>query len=84
MHSNQWMQDIRLVKIKSGVKQGCLISGFLSLLAMDWIMRKTVADKKRRIQWNLTTVWDDLDFFNNTALLSSKFDDLCDKTGIFM
>ena len=47
-------------------------------------MRKTVADKKRRIQWNLTTVWDDLDFFNNTALLSSKFDDLCDKTRIFM
>ena len=47
-------------------------------------MRKTVADKKRRIQWNLTTVWDDLDFFNNTALLSSKFDDLCDKTGRFM
>ena len=39
-------------KLKSGVKQGCVMSGFLFLLAMDWIMMKTTADKRRGIWWN--------------------------------
>ena len=30
-------------KILSRVKQGCVMSRFLFLLAMDWIMRKTTA-----------------------------------------
>ena len=29
--------------VKSGVKQGCNMSGFLFLLVIDWIMRRTVA-----------------------------------------
>ena len=32
-------------KIKSGVKQGGLMSGFLFLLALDWIMKKVTAGK---------------------------------------
>ena len=28
--------------VKSGVKQGCNMSGFLLLLVIDWIMRKTL------------------------------------------
>ena len=31
--------------IKTGVKQGCNMSGFL-LIAMDWSMRRTVRKKK--------------------------------------
>ena len=46
-------------KIKSGVKQGCVMSGSFFLLALDWIMRKTTADKRRGIRWNLTTVLED-------------------------
>ena len=71
IHISDWF------KIKSGVKQGCLISGFLLLLTMNWIMRKTTADKRRGIQWNLTTVFEDLDFADDITLLSSKFNDLC-------
>ena len=67
IHISDWF------KIKSGVKQGCVISGFLLLLAMNWIMRKTTADKRRGIQWNLTTVFEDLDFADDITLLSSKF-----------
>ena len=37
-------------KIKSGVKQGFVMSGFLFLPAMDWIVRKTIADKRRGIR----------------------------------
>ena len=66
-------------KIKSGVKQGCEMSGFLFLPAMDWMMKKTRADKRRGIQWNLRTVLEDLDFANDIALFSYKFNDLLDK-----
>ena len=68
-------------KIKSGVKQGCVMSGFLFLLALDWIMRKVTADKRRGIRWNFKTVLEDLDFADNIALLSSEFNDLHKKTG---
>ena len=67
-------------EIKSGVKQGCVMSGFLFLLVIDWIMRKTTADKARGIRWNFNTVLEDLDFADDIALLSSKFSDLDEKT----
>ena len=67
-------------KIKSGVKQGCVMSEFLFLMSMGWIMRKTTTDERRGIRWNLTTVLEDLDFADDIALLSSKFKDLGVKT----
>ena len=67
--------------IKSGVKQGCVMSGFLFLLCLDWVMRKTTADKRRGIRWNFTTVLEDLDFADDIALLSSRFNDFLEKTG---
>ena len=30
--------------IKSGVRQGCVMSGFLFLLVIDWMMRKTLSE----------------------------------------
>ena len=55
------------------------MSGFLFLLAMDWMMKKTRADKRRGIKWNLRTVLEDLDFADDIALFSSKFNDLRDR-----
>ena len=46
---------------------------------MDWMMKKTRADKRRGIQWNLRTVLEDLDFADDIALFSYKFNDLLDK-----
>jgi len=68
-------------KIKSEGKQGCVMSGFLFLLALDWSMREATADNRRRTRWNFTTVLEDLDFADDIALLSSKFSDLHEKTG---
>ncbi|KAL9959458.1 hypothetical protein ACROYT_G032784 [Oculina patagonica] len=68
-------------KIKSGVKKGCVMPGFLFLLALDWTMRKVTVDKRRGIRWNFTTVLEDLDFADDIALLSSKISDLQEKTG---
>ena len=44
-------------------------------------MRKTTADKRRAIRWNFTTELEDLDFADDIALLSSKFNDLHGKAG---
>lgn len=68
-------------RIKSGVKQGCMMSGFLFLLALDWTTRKATTDKRRGIWWNFATVLEDLDFADDIALLTSKFNDLQEKTG---
>ena len=43
--------------------------------------RKVTADKRRGIRWKFTTVLEDLDFADEIVLLSSKFNDLCEKTG---
>ena len=59
-------------KIKSGIKQGCVVSGFLFLLALDCIMRKVTADKRKGKRWKFTTVLEDLDFADDIALLSSN------------
>ena len=59
-------------KIKSSVKQEYVTSGFLFLLAMDWITRKTIADNRRG---NLKIVLEDVNFADDIALLSSKFND---------
>ena len=45
------------------------------------VMRKASADKRRWIRWNLTTLLEDLDYADHTALLSSKFNDFHEKTG---
>jgi hypothetical protein len=41
--------------VKSGVKQGCIISPILFLVAIDWVMKKTISDKKRGITWSMFT-----------------------------
>jgi len=57
--------------IKTGVKQGCNMSGFLFLLVIDWIMRETVKNGENGIRWKFTSKLDDLDFADDIALLSS-------------
>ena len=43
-------------------------------------MRKATANKRRVIKWNFTKVLEDLDFADDIALPSSKFNDLHEKT----
>ena len=57
--------------IKSGVRQGCVMSGFLFLLVINWVMRKTLREGKTGIRWRFTDKLEDLDFANDLALLSS-------------
>ena len=57
-------------EIKTGVKQGCLLSPFLFLLVIDWIMKS--CDPKDGIQWTLREQLNDLDYADDIGLLSSN------------
>ena len=67
-------------KVKTGVWQGCLLSLFLFLLVIDWIMKTTTTGRNNGIQWTLWTQPDDLDFADDLALLSHNHSQMQDKT----
>ena len=60
-------------KVKTGVKQGYVMSGFIFLIVVDWIMRNTIAGNKTGIRWNFTSKLEDLDFADDIALMSSCY-----------
>ena len=62
--------------IKSGVKQGCNMPGFLSLLIIDRITRQTTTDNNTSIRWKMKTQLDDLDFAEDITLLTSIKDQM--------
>ena len=57
-------------KVKTGVKQGDVMSGFIFLIVVDWIMRNITAENKTGIRWNFTSKLEDLDFADDIALMS--------------
>ncbi|XP_071133150.1 uncharacterized protein [Mytilus edulis] len=65
-------------EVKSGVRQGCIMSLILFLLAIDWIQRNTKSDKKRGIQWTMFNQLEDLDI----AILPITSEHLKEKTNI--
>ena len=40
-----------MFQVKTGVRQGCVMSSFLFNLAIDWVMRKATEDEKGGIRW---------------------------------
>ena len=66
-------------KVKTGVKQGDVMSGFI-FLVVDWIMRSTTAGNKTGIRWNFTSKLEDLDFADDIALMSSCYTHMQTKT----
>ena len=61
----------KLFDVKTGVKQQCNMSGFLFLIVLDWVMRRTIGNGENGIQWKLTSKLNNLNFADDLALLSS-------------
>ena len=57
------------IEVLAVVRQGCLLSPLLFLLAINWITRKTTANKRNAIQWTLLTQLNDLSYADDLALL---------------
>ena len=67
-------------QVKSGVRQGCILSPILFSLAIDWIMHKTLDGRRQGIQWTLTSILEDLDYADDLSLLASRHQDIQQKT----
>ena len=77
VHNGQLTESF---SVKTGVRQGCLQSPFLFLLAIDWVMKTATAHRRDGIQWTLLEQLDDLDFADDLALLSHSHQQMQAKT----
>ena len=77
VHSGQLTESF---SVRTGVRQGCLLSPFLFLLAIDWVMKTSTALRRDGIQWTLLEQLDDLDFADDLALLSHSRQQMQAKT----
>ena len=66
--------------VKTGVRQGCVMSAILFNVTIDWVMRKTTEKTPRGIRWSLFSRLEDLDFADDLALLSHTHNDMQEKT----
>ena len=62
------------------MKQGCLLSPFLFILVIDWVMKTATKEKRNGIQWTMLTQLDDQDFADDLAFLSHSHKQMQDKT----
>ena len=60
-------QTFEWFKVETGVKQGCVMSGFLFLLAIDWIMCETTKQANTGIRWRFMYQLEDLDVADDIA-----------------
>ncbi len=47
------------------------MSGFLFLMVIDWVMKRTVQNVETGIRWRITSKLEDLDFADDLVLLAS-------------
>nr|KAG5702408.1 hypothetical protein BaRGS_027495 [Batillaria attramentaria] len=55
--------------VRTGVRQGCILSPTIFLMVVDWVMRQATDGKRTGIQWTFSKQLEDLDFADDIALL---------------
>jgi hypothetical protein len=66
--------------VTSGVRQGCILSPFLFLIVIDYIMKKATKDSRTGLQWSLLEQLEHLDFADDVCAISQNRDSLQKKT----
>ena len=66
--------------IKTGVRQGCILSPFLFGITIDQVMKRNMENKNTGIKWLNNTTLEDLDFADDSALRSHSYNDQQIKT----
>ena len=76
--SNKCMMEVLPVllkteKVQTGMRQGFVMSGFLFIIVVDWIMRKT-NNEKQGIRWKFMSqsTLEEYDYADDPVLLFSK------------
>ena len=59
-------------EMKTGVKQGCLLSPLLFLVVLDWVTREAFAEGKTGVRWTLCSHLEDLEFADDLCLVSQR------------
>ncbi|XP_073668649.1 uncharacterized protein [Paramisgurnus dabryanus] len=67
-------------EVRTGVRQGCMLSPMIFLLVVDWVMHQTTKTGKTGIQWSINQSLEDLDFADDLCLMSQKCQHMQQKT----
>ena len=64
--------------MQTGVNQGFFLSPAIFMMVVDWVTKQSTAGQRTGIQWTFVKQLEELDFADNTSLLSHKPQDAQD------
>ncbi|KAJ8707844.1 hypothetical protein PYW07_011521 [Mythimna separata] len=64
------------IAVHAGVRQGCLLSPLLFIVVLDRILLRIFNERRRGIEWGLSSVLEDLDYADDLCLLSHTHADM--------